>query len=48
MEPFEVDEPIQFANKKEDLRERFQKIRFQAPSQGAAKVSANRAASKDR
>jgi hypothetical protein len=45
MEPFEVDDPIQFASQKENLRERFQKIRFQAPSPNA---SANRAASKHR
>jgi inorganic pyrophosphatase len=31
IEPFEVDEPVQFANKKEDLRERFRKIRSKAP-----------------
>jgi hypothetical protein len=48
IEPFEVDEPIQFADKKEDLRERFQKIRFQAPSPGAAGASENGAAFKRR
>ncbi|MDR0450010.1 MAG: hypothetical protein LBH26_01945 [Treponema sp.] len=46
IEPFEVDEPIQFANKKEDLRERFQKIRFQAPPSGSAGASASGTASK--
>jgi inorganic pyrophosphatase len=48
IEPFEVDEPIQFADKKEDLRERFQKIRFQAPVSGAAGASANRTGPKGR
>jgi hypothetical protein len=31
MEPFAVDDPVQFANKQEDLRERFRNIRFQTP-----------------
>lgn len=44
MEPFEVDEPIRFADKKDDLRERFQKIRFQAPSPAAGNASKNRGA----
>jgi hypothetical protein len=39
MEPFEVDDPIQFANKKEDLRERFQNIPFQPLSPGAKNTS---------
>jgi hypothetical protein len=41
MEPFEVDEPVQFADKKEDLRKRFQKIRFM-------NTAANGAASENR
>ncbi|MDR3191463.1 MAG: hypothetical protein LBT87_00175 [Treponema sp.] len=48
IEPFEVDEPIQFADKKEDLRERFQKIRFKAPSPGASSASASGTAPKHR
>jgi hypothetical protein len=45
MEPFEVDELIQFANKKEGLRERFRKIRF-AP-QGEENVPVNGPVSKE-
>jgi hypothetical protein len=41
MEPFEVDEPVQFANKKEELRERFGKIRFQTPRTDREKAPAN-------
>ncbi|MDR2135159.1 MAG: hypothetical protein LBO76_00930 [Treponema sp.] len=31
MEPFQVSDPPQFAEKREELRERFSKIRFHAP-----------------
>jgi hypothetical protein len=36
MEPFEVSDPLQFAGEREELRERFNKIRFHAPGAGAA------------
>ncbi|MDR0641283.1 MAG: hypothetical protein LBG07_02355 [Treponema sp.] len=36
MEPFQVGDSVQFADKQEELRERFQKVRFRAPGMGAA------------
>ncbi|MDR2176899.1 MAG: hypothetical protein LBP20_02525 [Treponema sp.] len=34
MEPFQVNDPVQFSDKREELRDRFNKIRFHSP--GAA------------
>ncbi|MDR0401126.1 MAG: hypothetical protein LBH51_09325 [Treponema sp.] len=34
MEPFQVEDPVQFADKQEELRSRFQAIRFRAPGVG--------------
>ncbi|MDR1971179.1 MAG: hypothetical protein LBQ46_04595 [Treponema sp.] len=34
MEPFQVSDPVQFADKREELRERFNHIRFKAPGAG--------------
>jgi hypothetical protein len=34
MEPCQVGDQVQFADKQEELRERFQKIRFRAPGEG--------------
>jgi hypothetical protein len=48
MEPFEVDEPVRFADKKEELRKRFQEIRFKTPGQDVVNASANKAASEKR
>jgi hypothetical protein len=45
IEPFEVDDSAQFANKQEDLRERFRHIPFQPPGE-AKSVSAKEAAAK--
>jgi hypothetical protein len=36
MEPFQVGDPVQFADKREELRERFQKIRFHSPGMRTA------------
>jgi hypothetical protein len=36
MEPFQVGDPVQFADKREELRERFQRIRFHSPGRGRA------------
>jgi hypothetical protein len=36
MEPFQVGDPVQFADKREELRERFQRIHFHAPGMGTA------------
>jgi hypothetical protein len=36
MEPFQVGDPVQFADKREELRERFQKIRPYSPNRGRA------------
>jgi hypothetical protein len=34
MEPFQVGDPVQFADKQEELRGRFQKSRFRSPGAG--------------
>jgi hypothetical protein len=34
MEPFQVGDPAQFVGKQEELRERFQEIRFRSPGTG--------------
>jgi hypothetical protein len=34
MEPFQVGDSVQFADKQEELRERFQKTRFRTPGMG--------------
>jgi inorganic pyrophosphatase len=36
MEPFQVDEPPQFADKRGELRERFRRLRSTSPAQGGA------------
>jgi hypothetical protein len=46
MEPFEVDEPVQFVNKKEELRERFQSIRFKSPGTDSKNTSPDRPVSR--
>jgi hypothetical protein len=35
MEPFQVSDPVQFANKQGELRERFLKLHFRSPGAGA-------------
>jgi hypothetical protein len=36
MEPFQVSDPVQFADKQQELRERFNKVRFHSPAAGTA------------
>jgi hypothetical protein len=36
MEPFQVGDPVQFADKREELRDRFQKIHLHSPGMGTA------------
>jgi hypothetical protein len=36
MEPFQVGDSVQFADKQDELRERFQHVHFRAPGMGAA------------
>ncbi|MDR3247916.1 MAG: hypothetical protein LBT39_03930 [Treponema sp.] len=39
MEPFQVSDPVQFANKQEELRERFLKIRSHASGAGSGNAA---------